>query len=410
MRAILTGAPYPLTLLSTLIMRLRADHDVNALRVAILKSILIRNFNMEVPVSFDSDNREPGYLLGRFSPSTSKSRQLHSAATSMRPSRTNFTVRPRRNPARFFGCSTRLRQASVEDRQDRPGSISPEKRIGAIMELMSPGTIPFPRAFLIRARPCSASAITTSATNFSTKPRHQNLRSQTEDAAYSARKSLRHRLPLRRHQRQSERRSGRRQYAADRPGDERGLVSDVSLKRKIRNYVELARGDAAGLPHLRAGGRDPQRKAREAYKAVRPDDEKVAKDKKLNPQGRRGGEARSRKFMCDNFFDVRTFGAVMTTGINAGQVRGPVQIAFARSVEPIMPLEISITRMAATNEKEKAERDKADEGDERTENRTMGRKHIVPYGLYRAHMLRQSPSSPNARAFGSRPRSVCSRR
>ena len=88
--------------------------------------------------------------------------------------------------------------------------------------------------------------------------------------------------------------------------------------------------------------------------------------------------------MCDNFFDVRTFGAVMCTGINCGQVRGPVQFSFARSIEPIVPLEISITRMAATNEKEKAEREKG-EGDERTENRTMGRKHIVPYGLYRAH-------------------------
>jgi CRISPR-associated protein Csd2 len=88
--------------------------------------------------------------------------------------------------------------------------------------------------------------------------------------------------------------------------------------------------------------------------------------------------------MCDNFFDVRTFGAVMSTGINCGQVRGPVQLSFARSIEPVVPLEISITRMAATSEKEKAEREKGD-GDEHRENRTMGRKHIVPYGLYRAH-------------------------
>jgi CRISPR-associated protein Csd2 len=78
----------------------------------------------------------------------------------------------------------------------------------------------------------------------------------------------------------------------------------------------------------------------------------------------------------------------MGTSINAGQVRGPVQVTFANSVEPILPLEISITRMAATNEKEKDERLKGgDEGDERTENRTMGRKHIVPYGLYRSHIF-----------------------
>jgi len=82
---------------------------------------------------------------------------------------------------------------------------------------------------------------------------------------------------------------------------------------------------------------------------------------------------------------VRTFGAVMSTGINCGQVRGPVQVTFAQSIEPIVPVEITITRMAATNEKEKAERQAGDDNNERTDNRTMGRKHIVPYGLYRAH-------------------------
>jgi CRISPR-associated protein Csd2 len=88
--------------------------------------------------------------------------------------------------------------------------------------------------------------------------------------------------------------------------------------------------------------------------------------------------------MCRNFFDVRTFGAVMSTGINCGQVRGPLQFVFGRSVEPIMPLEISITRMAATNEAEKKKRGEGDD-DQRSDNRTMGRKHIVPYGLYRVH-------------------------
>jgi CRISPR-associated protein Csd2 len=114
--------------------------------------------------------------------------------------------------------------------------------------------------------------------------------------------------------------------------------------------------------------------------------DKVAKDKSLNPQSDEEAKALT-KFMCDNFFDVRAFGAVMGTSINAGQVRGPVQVAFAKSVQPILPLEISITQMAATNEKEKADREKGTEGDERTENRTMGRKHIVPYGLYRAHLF-----------------------
>ncbi|MFZ5693055.1 MAG: type I-C CRISPR-associated protein Cas7/Csd2 [Pseudomonadota bacterium] len=165
-----------------------------------------------------------------------------------------------------------------------------------------------------------------------------------------------------------------------------GLVSDVSLKRKIRNYTELARGDKPGYRIYVQEGSILNEKHREAYKALRNGNEKVAKEKTLNPQSDEEARALT-KFMCNNFFDVRTFGAVMSTGINAGQVRGPVQIAFARSVEPILPLEISITRMAATNEKEKADREKGSEGDERTENRTMGRKHVVPYGLYRAHIF-----------------------
>jgi len=169
------------------------------------------------------------------------------------------------------------------------------------------------------------------------------------------------------------------------PESNHGLVTDVSLKRKIRNYVELAKGAEPGYRIYVQEGSILNERHREAYKAVRTGDAKVDKEKKLSPQG--DNEARAvTSFMCENFFDVRTFGAVMSTGINAGQVRGPVQLAFASSVEPIMPMEITITRMAATTEKEKADRDKED-GEGRTENRTMGRKYIVPYGLYRAHIF-----------------------
>jgi len=169
------------------------------------------------------------------------------------------------------------------------------------------------------------------------------------------------------------------------PESSHGLVTDVSLKRKIRNYVELAKGAEPGYRIYVQEGSILNERHREAYKAVRTGDAKVDKEKKLSPQG--DNEARAvTSFMCENFFDVRTFGAVMSTGINAGQVRGPVQLAFASSVEPIMPMEITITRMAATTEKEKADRDKED-GEGRTENRTMGRKYIVPYGLYRAHIF-----------------------
>jgi CRISPR-associated protein Csd2 len=168
------------------------------------------------------------------------------------------------------------------------------------------------------------------------------------------------------------------------PETNHGLVSDVSLKRKIRNYVELSKGGQSRFNIYVQEGSILNDKHREAYTDVRGDSEKLAKEKTLNPKD--DDEAgRLRMFMCDNFFDVRTFGAVMSTGINCGQVRGPVQLTFAHSIEPIVPIEISITRMAATNEKEKAARVAGDDSNERKENRTMGRKHIVPYGLYRAH-------------------------
>ena len=163
-----------------------------------------------------------------------------------------------------------------------------------------------------------------------------------------------------------------------------GLVSDVSLKRKIRNYVELAHGGESGKAIYVSEGSILNEKHREAYKAVRPDEK--TDGPKLNPKSDEEAE-KLRRWMCANFFDVRTFGAVMSTGINCGQVRGPVQMTFAQSIEAIVPQEISITRMAATTAKEKEQRreGEADEGDQRTDNRTMGRKHIVPYGLYRAH-------------------------
>ncbi len=159
------------------------------------------------------------------------------------------------------------------------------------------------------------------------------------------------------------------------PETNRGLVTDVCLKRKIRNYVNLEKDNAPGYAiymQEKAVLNNQHQKAWEAL-GIPPD----AKEqyKKLPKD-----EAKSREltaWMCGNFFDVRTFGAVMTTGVNAGQVRGPIQLAFATSIDPVVPLEISITRMAVTTEKEA----EAQSGD----NRTMGRKHIIPYGLYRAH-------------------------
>lgn len=167
------------------------------------------------------------------------------------------------------------------------------------------------------------------------------------------------------------------------PETNQGLVTDVCLKRKVRNFVEITKSGQCRYGIYVQESAILNEKHREAYIKVRPGDTDATKAKKLSPKS--DDEAKAvRDFMCDNFFDVRTFGAVMSTGINCGQVRGPIQLAFASSIDPIVPLEISITRMAATNEKEKKQRVEGAD-DERQENRTMGRKHIVPYGLYRAH-------------------------
>ena len=151
-----------------------------------------------------------------------------------------------------------------------------------------------------------------------------------------------------------------------------GLVTDVCLKRKIRNYVETAKGDAEGYRIYIKDQVPLNRSDSEALKYLG-----VTGDLKAAKKADPDLDAKIRDFMCRNFYDIRTFGAVMTTfvkgALNCGQVRGPVQLGFARSVDPIVPQEVTITRVAITTE--------ADAEKKGTE---MGRKHIVPYGLYRA--------------------------
>lgn len=151
-----------------------------------------------------------------------------------------------------------------------------------------------------------------------------------------------------------------------------GLVTDVCLKRKIRNYVDIVKENKPPFEIYIKEKAILNRQHEKAY-INNPDIERPASKKLPKKQE----EAKKiTKWMCNNFFDVRTFGAVMMTEVNCGQVRGPVQLNFARSIESIVPMEVSITRMAVTTEKE-AEQQSGD-------NRTMGRKHIVPYALYRA--------------------------
>lgn len=152
-----------------------------------------------------------------------------------------------------------------------------------------------------------------------------------------------------------------------------GLVTDVCLKRKIRNHVALATDGAEGHNIYVQEKAVLNQTNQLAYKAfdLKPETKKLPKN--LADAQKVTG------WMCSNFFDIRSFGAVMTTEVNCGQVRGPVQLAFAKSVEPIVPQEISITRMAVTNEKDLEK------------ERTMGRKHIVPYGLYVAQGFVSAP-------------------
>ena len=153
------------------------------------------------------------------------------------------------------------------------------------------------------------------------------------------------------------------------PESSKGLVTDVCLKRKIRNFIEVTCENAPGYEIYVKEKSILNLQNKRAYEAIGI--EPNTKDKKLPKD-----EAKARAitaWMCNNFFDIRSFGAVMTTEVNSGQVRGPVQLAFAQSLDPIVHLEVSITRMAVTNEKDL------------DKDRTMGRKHIVPYALYRMH-------------------------
>lgn len=151
-----------------------------------------------------------------------------------------------------------------------------------------------------------------------------------------------------------------------------GIVTDVCLKRKIRNYVETVKEDAKGFQIYIKGNVPLNISDRLAYNRLGIDEKKLSK--KADPDI----DKKIRDFMCGNFYDIRTFGAVMTTfvkaALNCGQVRGPVQLTFARSIDSIAQQEVTITRVAITTET-----------DSETKKTEMGRKYIVPYGLYRAH-------------------------
>ena len=180
------------------------------------------------------------------------------------------------------------------------------------------------------------------------------------------------------------------------PETHQGLVTDVCLKRKVRNYVTLAKASEPGYRIFVAERAILEHRQGEAWDAVMGARTTAAAQNRAKlPRD----EAKARaliEWMCANFYDVRTFGAVMSTsGANCGQVRGPVQLTFARSVEPVLPLEVAITRMAVTT---------AADAESKGDIRTMGRKYIVPYGLYRTHGYVSAPLGAHAGNAGVRVR------
>lgn len=168
-----------------------------------------------------------------------------------------------------------------------------------------------------------------------------------------------------------------------------GLITDVCLKRKVRNYVGLRKDEQPPYGIFIKEKSVLNDTIEQAYISLKidlqenPADPEDGKTRNKKGQGQGKEIDRAKQFLCQNFYDIRAFGAVLSTGANAGQVRGPVQFTFARSVDPIVSLEHSITRMAVATKTE-AEKQGGD-------NRTMGRKFTVPYGLYRAHGFISAP-------------------
>jgi len=161
------------------------------------------------------------------------------------------------------------------------------------------------------------------------------------------------------------------------PEDMHGLVSDVAIKRRVRNFIQTAFGNQAPNAIFVEHATNLNKPITAAH---------VATDGAPTGGANRTQVNRARQWMCDQFFDVRTFGAVMSTGPNAGQVRGPVQVAFSRSLDPILLMDASITRMAVAEKvkdaKNVADYEKWENEQEEDKLRTMGRKALIPYGLY----------------------------
>lgn len=160
------------------------------------------------------------------------------------------------------------------------------------------------------------------------------------------------------------------------PETMQGLVSDVAIKRKVRDWIDIGHGHRERFKIYVQSGQALNAQHQRAYDALNL--------KSTGSKQQKDDVDKVRTWMCHNFYDIRMFGAVMTTGVNCGQVRGPIQLTFARSIDQIIPLDLSITRVAVTKV-EDAQVSTAESGETTGKQTEMGRKSLVPYGLYRAH-------------------------
>jgi len=177
------------------------------------------------------------------------------------------------------------------------------------------------------------------------------------------------------------------------PETMQGLVTDVAIKRKVRDFVDALHGKEEQFKiYVQSEGQALNAQHQRAYTALNI--------KSTGSKQKREDVEETRSWMCQNFYDIRTFGAVMTTKVNCGQVRGPIQLTFARSIDPIVPMDVSITRVAVTTEEDAEVVEGEQEGQMSGKQTEMGRKAIVPYGLYRAHGF-FNPHFAQKTGFGS---------
>lgn len=370
-RAVFSGTPYPVSLMEAVLLRIRAERNVTWERAAILKAYLAKNyergsdhsmFSEVTSVQLNEDCNYMPYLLGRLF-RVMEEIQLASMGWSVNRSiRDSYFNSAASTPRSVFGKLFSLSNYHLKKlMRDKPGL---GKKLGDLeSDLAARLTTPPPARFTQEETICFYLGYIISVM---AKRRRKKMSDPIKN---------RHEFVV-----LFDVENGNPNGDPDAgnmprvdPETGYGLVTDVCLKRKIRNYVEMAKEGEKGYRIYIKDGVPLNSSDKEACAYVGADPDKLKEAKKKDEHL----DEKIRDFMCSNFYDIRTFGAVMTTftkgTLNCGQVRGPVQLGFARSIDPILPQEVTITRVAITTE-----------ADAEKKNTEMGRKYIVPYGLYRA--------------------------